>query len=146
MLCYNVSTAKAQLGEIRRAALDGHEVIITNTKNRNNNNQSVSVIASSLLDSIIEHGCKFSFMWTKEEGDEDYTLYVPEVDVFGVGQTKEAAIESLIDAVQEYAELYFGDLRFYMSPTVHRENHFGYLRRIIRCDGDFKRLRSVLGL
>ena len=73
MLCYNVSTAKAQLGEIRRAALDGHEIIITNTKKRIND-ESVSVIASSLLDSIIERSCKFFPTWTKEEGDENYTL------------------------------------------------------------------------
>ena len=145
MLCYNVSTAKAQLGEIRRAALDGQEVIITNTKNRNKN-ESVSVISSTLLDSIIERSCKFSPAWTKEEGDENYTLYVPEVDVFGVGPTKETAIESLIETMQEYAELYFGDLRFYLSPTVNRLHHFGYLRRIIRCDGDPKQLRAALGL
>ena len=145
MLCYNVSTAKSQLGEIRRAALEGHEVIITNTKKRINN-ESVSVIASSLLDSLIERSCKFSPSWIKEDGDENYTLYVPEVDVFGVGSTKEAAVESLITTIQEYATLYFGDLRFYLSPTVNRESHFGYLRRVIRCEGDLKQIRSVLGL
>ena len=145
MLCYNVSTAKAQLGEIRRAALDGHEIIITNTKKRIND-ESVSVIASSLLDSIIERSCKFFPTWTKEEGDENYTLYVPEVDVFGVGQTKEAAVESLIETIQEYATLYFGDLRYYLSPSVRRDNHFGYLRRIARCEGDSKQIRAVLGL
>ena len=145
MLCYNVSTAKAQLGEIRRAALDGHEIIITNTKKRIND-ESVSVIASSLLDSIIERSCRFSPAWTKEEGDENYTLYVPEIDVFGVGPTKAAAIESLIATIQEYAALFFCDLRYYLSPSVRRDNHFGYLRRIVRCEGDSKKIREVLGL
>ena len=84
--------------------------------------------------------------WTKEPGDENYTLYVPEVDVFGVGPTKEAAIESLTETMQEYATLYFGDLRYYLSPSVRRNNHFGYLRRIARCDGDHKQIRALLGL
>ena len=88
----------------------------------------------------------FSHAWTKENGDENYTLYVPEVDVFGVGPTKEAAIESLIETVQEYAVLFFGDLRFYLSPTVRRDKHFGYLRRIVSCGGDSKQIRAVLGL
>lgn len=43
----------------------------------------------------------FSPAWTKDTGDENYTLYVPEVDVFGVGPTKEAAIESLTETMQE---------------------------------------------
>ena len=90
----------------------------------------------------------FSPTWTTAPGDENenYTLYVPEVDVFGVGPTKEAAVESLIETIQEYATLYFGDLRYYLSPSVRRDNHFGYLRRIARCEGDFKQIRAVLGL
>ena len=88
----------------------------------------------------------FSHFWTNEPGDETYTLYVPEVDVFGVGPTKEAAIESLIETMQEYAEIYFFDLRFYLSSTVGRDGHFEYLRRIVRCDGDHKQIRAVLGL
>ena len=88
----------------------------------------------------------FSPTWTPETGDENYTLYVPEVDVFGVGPTREAAIASLIETIQEYAELYFRDLRFYLSPTVGRAGHFEYLRQIIRCAGDTKRIRTALGL
>lgn len=88
----------------------------------------------------------FFLTWTKEEGDETYTLYVPEVDVFGVGPTQEAAVESLIETIQEYATLYFGDLQYYLSPMVGRNGHFEYLRRIIRCDGDHKQIRAALGL
>ena len=88
----------------------------------------------------------FSPAWTKEPGDETYTLYVPEVDVFGVGPTPEAALESLIETVQEYATLYFEDLQFYLSPTVGRDGHFEYLRQIVRCEGDSKQIRAVMGL
>ena len=88
----------------------------------------------------------FSPAWTKDNGDENYTLYVPEVDVFGVGPTKEAAIESLIETSQEYATLYFGDLQFYLSPTVGRNGHLKYLRQIVRCEGDHKQIRAALGL
>ena len=88
----------------------------------------------------------FSPAWTKEPGDETYTLYVPEVDVFGVGPTKEAAVESLLETIQEYATLYFGDLQFYLSPTVGRNGHLKYLRQIVRCEGDHKQIRAALGL
>ena len=88
----------------------------------------------------------FSPAWTKDNGDENYTLYVPEVDVFGVGPTTAAAIESLIETMQEYAEIYFFDLRFYLSSTVGRDVHFEYLRQIVRCDGDHKQIRALLGL
>ena len=90
----------------------------------------------------------FSPTWTTAPGDENenYTLYVPEVDVFGVGPTREAAIASLIETIQEYAELYFRDLRFYLSPTVERAGHFKYLRQIVRCEGDHKQIRALLGL
>ena len=88
----------------------------------------------------------FSPTWTKAPGDENYTLYVPEVDVFGVGPTKEAAVESLIETIQEYATLYFGDLQFYLSPTVGRNGHLKYLRQIVRCEGDHKQIRAALGL
>ena len=88
----------------------------------------------------------FSPRWLHEPGDENYTLYVPEVDVFGVGPTKDAAIESLIETSQEYAAIYFRDLRFYLSPTVGRDGHFEYLRRIVRCDGDTNQIKKILGL
>ena len=88
----------------------------------------------------------FSPAWTTENGDENFTLYVPEVDVFGVGPTKEAAVESLIETIQEYATLYFGDLQFYLSPTVGRNGHLKYLRQIVRCEGDHKQIRAALGL
>ena len=117
-------------------------IIVTNK----NIIEPVSVTASRLLDSAVERSCKFTPSWIKEEGEEKYTLYVPEVDVFGVGPTKEAAIESLIETVQEYAALFFGDLRYYLSPAVSRKNHIGYLRCIIRCNGDSKKIREVLGL
>ena len=88
----------------------------------------------------------FSCSWAKEAGDKNYIIYVLEVDVFGVGPTREAALESLIETIQEYAVLYFRDLRFYLSPTVGRDGHFEYLRQIVRCDGDHKQIREVLGL
>ena len=88
----------------------------------------------------------FSPRWTHEPGDENYTLYVPEIDVFGVGPTKEAAVESLLETIQEYATLYFGDLQFYLSPTVGRNGHLKYLRKILRCEGDHKQIRAALGL
>ena len=88
----------------------------------------------------------FSPAWTKEPGGKNYTLYVPEVDVFGVGPTPEAALESLIETGQEYATLYFEDLQFYLSPTVGRDGHFEYLRQIVRCEGDSKQIRAVMGL
>ena len=88
----------------------------------------------------------FFLTWTKEEGDENYTLYVPEVDVFGVGPTKEVAIESLIETLQEYATLYFADLRYYQSPPVSRTSHYGPLSEVAACAGDLLKIRGLFPL
>ena len=88
----------------------------------------------------------FSHTWTQEAGDENYTLYVPEVDVFGVGPTKEAAIASLIETIQEYAKLYFADLRYYQSPPVSRTSHYGPLSEVAACAGDLLKIRGQFPL
>ena len=90
----------------------------------------------------------FSPTWTTAPGDENenYTLYVPEVDVFGVGPTKEVAIESLIETMQEYATLYFADLRYYQSPPVSRASHYGPLSEVAACAGDLLKIRGLFPL
>jgi hypothetical protein len=137
-----VSIAKAKLPELRRAALMGEESIIKNDKS--GQSEDVSLIATSLLDEVLSV-LNFTHQWEREDGDEVWTLIVPEIDVFGVGKTQEEAIVSLVDTVQEYAGIFFSNLSMYLNVAIGRRQHYGYLRRIARCEGDKARIREVLG-
>jgi hypothetical protein len=139
---YSVSAAKSRLTELRRVALTGQEILIENEKE--SNSDSVSIIATFLLDEF-ESCFIFTHKWVKEDGDTVWTLVVPEIDVFGVGETKEDTVQSLAETAQEYAELFFGNLNMYMSDAIGRRHHYFFLRRIARCNGDLDKIKKVLG-
>ncbi len=142
MQTYSISMAKARLPELRRAALIGEEFLVKNDKE--NQSDYISIIATQVLDEVLS-ALKFTHEWVKEEGDEVWTLIVPEIDIFGIGETKEEAIKSLSSTASEYADLFFKNLPMYMSDAVNRRQHYGYLRRIVRCEGDEIKIREVLG-
>jgi hypothetical protein len=139
---YSILRAKSKLTELRREALTGHEFLIENKKE--NNSEPVSIISTQLLDELVEV-CTFNLRWVREEGDEVWTLIVPEIDIFGIGKTKEEAIQSLAETVQEYADLFFKNLTMYMSDSLGRRNHYFFLRRIARCENDLQKVKKVLG-
>ena len=141
---YNVSTAKSHLARLRRSAItDWKESIIENSKE--NQSESVSLIATVVIDDLTSF-CKFTHNWVKEEEDTVWTLISPEIDAFGVGETKEEAINSLIDTALEYSELFFESPSLYMSAATNRRQHYGFLRRIARCERDREKIRAVLGV
>lgn len=75
-----------------------------------------------------------------------WSLVIPEVHVHGVGHTKAEAESSLLKALVEYASDFFSDPAFYLNPNSGRRHHWGYLRRVLRCEGDEAQLRALLGL
>jgi hypothetical protein len=142
---YSVSNAKSHLAKLRRNAITNwQESIIENGKE--NQSQSVSLIATVVIDDLTSY-CKFTHEWVKEDEDISWTLICPEIDIFGVGESKEEAIESLIDTALEYTELFFESPAIYMSnASGDRRKHYGFLRRIARCNDDRYKIREVLGL
>jgi len=140
-----IHEAKNKLTALRREAITGKEFILANAKNKDD--KPVSLISTVLLDELCETK-SFSFEWIDEPTDESeyYSLYNPEIGVYGVGTTRRESIVDFIDNIVEYAEVYWNDLPFYLSPSGGRREHYWYLRRIIRCQGDSDKIYRVLDL
>jgi len=140
-----IHEAKNKLTALRREAVIGKEFLLADAKRKDD--QPVSLISTALLDELCETKT-FSYEWIDEPGKESdhYSLYNRETGVYGVGPTKVEAVEDLIDNTIDYAGVYFDDLPFYLSPSGDRREHYWYLRRVLRCQGDRERIYRVLDL
>lgn len=140
-----IHEAKNKLTALRREAVTGKEFILADAKRKDG--QPVSLISTVLLDELCETKT-FSFIWIDEpnEESEHYSLYNLETGVYGVGPTKREAVEDFINNIVDYAEVYLNDLPFYLSPSGGRREHYWYLRRVLRCNGDSEQIYRVLDL
>ncbi|WP_243124070.1 hypothetical protein [Pelotomaculum schinkii] len=141
----SVHEAKNKLTALRREAAIGKEFLLADAKRKDD--QPVSLISTVLLDELCE-AKTFSYEWLDEPGkeSENYTLYNRETGVYGVGPTKAEAVEDFIDNIIDYSGVYFDDLPFYLSSSGGRREHYWYLRRVLRCEGDRERIYRVLDL
>ncbi len=141
----SIHEAKNRLTALRREAVIGKEFLLADAKRKDD--QPVSLISTALLDELCETKT-FSYEWIDEPGKENkhYSLYNKETGVYGVGPTKAEAVEDFIDNIIDYAGVYFDDLPFYLSSSGGRREHYWYLRRVLRCEGDKERAYQVLDL
>jgi hypothetical protein len=141
----SVHEAKNKLTALRREAVIGKEFLLADAKRKDA--QPVSLISTVLLDELCETKT-FSYEWLDGPGQEGdhYSLYNRETGVYGVGPTKREAVEDFIENIIDYAGVYFNDLPFYLSPSGGRREHYWYLRRVLRCEGDREKLYRVLDL
>jgi hypothetical protein len=140
MQMFSACMARDRFAELRREALKGQEILIEDSKQLNS--PLVSIISTELLDSLTDFFV-FAPKWEEDE-DGSLTVSLDEIDIIGYGRTREEAAEVLATAASEYAELYFSELSFYLSPMVNRLSHYPYLRRIARCRGDIAKVKKVL--
>ncbi|MBE3587356.1 MAG: hypothetical protein IMW93_02160 [Thermoanaerobacteraceae bacterium] len=145
MLQISVHEAKNRLTALRREAAAGKEFLLSDVRRKNDS--PVSLISTGLLDELCETKT-FSYEWLDRPGEESdhYTLYNVETGVYGVGPTKQEAVEDFIDNILDYARVYFDDLPFYLSPSGGRREHYWHLRRVLRCEGNREELIRVLAL
>ncbi len=138
-----ISEAKNKFTMLRKEALKGKEIILADAKSKDE--APVSLISTTLLDELCSEK-RFTCEWVDTPGkdSDDYSLWCPEVNVFGLGKTKEEAITDLISNIQEYALVYFNDLPYYLSASNPNKKHYWYLRRIMRANPE--ELRQVLEL
>lgn len=140
-----VSEAKNKLTSLRREAISGKEIIMADAKRKDD--QPVSLISTTLLDELCETKI-FTYEWLDEPKDtgESYSLWNREISMYGVGETKNEAIEDFIDNIEDYASVYFADLPYYLSHSNPNRGHYWYLRRVIRCNGNREALTQVLNM
>lgn len=87
----------------------------------------------------------FQPKWAQDK-DGSYTVSLDEIDIFGYGATRKEAAKVLATVAMEYSELYFSQLKFYLSEIISRGSHFPYLRRIARCNNNISEILKVLGI
>jgi len=154
---YSVAMAKDLLPQLRRAAVAGSEILIQDK--RSSRQESVSLLPTWLLDELVDVNFPLTFTVLDKPGDalldvrgqpsgthEEWSLLVPELGVTGVGNTRSEAEESLLTSLVDYASDFFSDPGFYLNRTSGRRHHWGYVRRVLRCEGNTERLRALLGL
>jgi hypothetical protein len=136
---FNIRDTKKRYSELNNLALKGIEVI---TYNANNENEKVSHIKTSYLDKLLAN---LSFK-PEIEFDQEiaiHTVSIPEVDLYGEGNTIEAAIENLIDSILEFLNIYVSKLD--MFSRVESELKQLYLLKLLRCHGDRDLIKKALG-
>ncbi|MDA8336353.1 MAG: hypothetical protein M0Z41_15430 [Peptococcaceae bacterium] len=140
-----VHEAKTRLTALRREAVAGKEFLLADAKRKDD--RPASLVSTALLDELCESKV-FSYEWLDRPGEEseDYSLYNRETGVYGIGPTKAEAVENFIENIVDYANVYFDDLPYYLSPIGDRHGHYWYLRRVLRCEGNREILYRALGL
>jgi hypothetical protein len=141
----NVTEAKNKLTIIRREALTGREYILADAKRKNA--PLVSLISTELLDELCEKSATFTFKWVDEPTDsnETYSLWNNETGIYGIGVTKQEAQNDFLHNIQEYVSVYFENLPYYLSSQNPNREHYWYLRRVLRCEGDTEKLNKLFG-
>ena len=136
---------RRQVAALRREAVTGKEFLLADARRKDD--YPASLISTVLLDELCETKT-FSYEWLDKpgEGSEHYSLYNMETGVYGVGPTKQEAVEDFIDNILDYAQVYFNDLPYHLSPSGGRREHYWYLRRVLRCEEDREKLFLVLRL
>ena len=81
-----------------------------------------------------------------ESGEEigGYTISLNEIDMYGEGETVEAAKEDLINSIIEYIDIYVNQIElFTKAESIDKQV---YMLKLIRCDGDKDKIRKEIGL
>ena len=163
MTC-NVREARNSFSKLRRRAAGGEEILIA-PENSDSEAGVVSLVPTWFIDELVAKTTDWTVdvvsepgspvaLWSlgregvrEEAGPGQSSAYVLEhriTGISGVGSTRAAAAESLIDGLLEYADEYYSDLPFYLSARSGRREHYPYVRAIKRCAGNREALRSML--
>lgn len=137
----SISSTKQEFPSVFRQALRGFEIITGNQKS--NNEETVSIISTRLLEDIIDNAYKFNPVLEADEDGLGYTVALDEVMVFGDGETLEEAFYDLAENLLEYAMLYLEKIEFYRQ-IENRKGHYPYLRRIVKCTNRNEVLEVIL--
>lgn len=137
-----VSEAKRHFTQLHRDASERLQVFIVADGRRKDAKWSVTLGAEA-LDALMDD-VKFSHEWVEDTENGAWTVIIPELDIYGQGDTQEQAIEDAIEAAKEYAQVYAEDATLYFR--VGRRHHYRYVLRILLALSRGEDLRAVLGL
>jgi hypothetical protein len=137
---FNIRDTKKHYSEVSNIALKGLEVI---SFNATMDNEEVSLIKTTLLDTILDH-LNFN---PSTEFDEElgiYTVALHEIDLYGEGKTVEEAVEDLVNSILDFLAIYIEkiDLFSKVEPDLKK----AYLLKLLRCNGDTAKIRKAIGI
>lgn len=136
---YNIRDTKKRYSELNNIALKGIEVI---TFNANNEVEKVSHIKTSYLDKLLDN---LLFIPSEDLDNElgIYTISLTEIDLYGEGKTLDEAIDNLIDSIMQYLAIYVEKIDLFSK--VESEIKQLYMLKLLRCNGDRKKIKKVIG-
>ena len=82
--------------------------------------KTVTIISTELLDILL--GCyQFSPSLSYDDSTQQYEVIIPEIDASGFGETKQDAIEVLLDNIVSLTEDYFDDIELYVRIEKYKK-------------------------
>ena len=136
-LRYNVKQTKNEYSKVNNLAIKGLEVITY----EHNTKEEVSHIKKAIFDSLLDR-VTFTVDEVYDDELQGWTISIPEIDLYGEGDTKETAIADLIKSIHEYISLYTES--DFLSKHESPEKQAAIIK-LMRCENDAA-MRKVLGL
>lgn len=141
---FNIRDTKRYYSELNSAVLNGLEVITFKGINKNvKSDEEVSHLKTPYVDFLMGF-LKFNPIIESGEEQGGYTIALNEIDMYGEGDTIDAAKENLIDSILEYIDIYVEQIDVFNK--VERMEKQVYMLKLIRCDGDRDKIRKEIGL
>lgn len=133
-----ISKAKKSLSRLYMLAEAGLEIMITN---KNSGWSNVSLVNSEILTGIFNK-LDVPLVETPDENLGGLTIAIPNLPIYGEGNTREEAVEKLIDAVIEFREAYLDNLELY-KRSESLDNKI-IMMKLLRCGNDREAIRAAL--
>lgn len=137
-----ISEAKRDFSRLVRESSE--ELRIFRIQNLQRHRATASLLIGETAMDLILAGYDFTPQWEEDAEQNLWTVYVPEIDVWGQGATRDDAAEDLVTAVLDYVDLYFEDVPFQIK--VNRGAQLPHLLRISRAGEDRQAVRRALGV
>lgn len=133
-----LSEAKKDFSRLYKQAEAGQEIMTTI---RNSGLSNVSLINSDIL-AVMLDGLVIPIEETLDERVGGVTIAIPYLPMYGEGETREQAIENLVDAVIEFREAYTENLELYKrSESAFNQ---AVMLKLLRCGNDREAIRAAL--
>lgn len=139
---YPIYEAKKNFSHILHEA--GEHLKLFPIKNAQRHDTTRIWVVGEQVIAVLLEGLCFKPEWEEDKEQGYWTVYLPELDIFGQGKTREEAAEELVTAALEYADIYQGDIPFYLK--VGRKSHLPYIWRLLLTGGDRNKVKEILGV
>lgn len=138
---YSIYDAKSNFSMIVRDSAEHSKVFLVSNAQRKAAPRAV-VLGEDMMRVLLDHFVCHP-EWEEDPEMHVWTVFVPEIDEWGEGPTKEAAVADLVDSAAELADMYLADTDFYFRHG--RSQEFAYMLRIALAK-EADEIRKVLGL